>query len=126
MTWPEPRGGFFIWATLPPTVDAEQLLARATRHRVIFVVGGAFFLDGSGRNLLRLSFSQPPPERIDEGVRRLAEAVREEIGEQLQRSAPEGGAVSSNSGVSAGSAVGAAAGSTGTGGSSSGTDAPRG
>jgi 2-aminoadipate transaminase len=126
MTWPEPRGGFFIWATLPPTIDAEQLLTRATRHRVIFVVGGAFFLDGTGRNLLRLSFSQPAQERIDEGVRRLAEAVREEMGEQLQRSAPEGGAVGSTSGVSAGSAVGAAAGSTGTGGSSSGTDAPRG
>ena len=77
--WSTPRGGFFIWAALPPELDAEALLERATRKGVIYVVGSAFYVDGSGRNLLRLSFSQPPIERTAEGIERLAAAVREEL-----------------------------------------------
>jgi 2-aminoadipate transaminase len=79
LTWPEPRGGFFIWITAPTPIDAESLLERAMRHHVIFVVGNAFFVDGSGTNTLRLSFSAPTPERIEEGVRRLSAALREEL-----------------------------------------------
>ena len=40
---------------------------------MIFVVGSAFHVDGSGHNTIRLSFSAPSPERIEEGARRLAE-----------------------------------------------------
>lgn len=79
VTWPAPRGGFFLWATLPANLKADAMLERAIRHRVIYVAGGAFFVDGTGRNRLRLSFSAPTPERIVEGVNRLASAVREEL-----------------------------------------------
>jgi 2-aminoadipate transaminase len=82
--WATPRGGFFIWTALPPEMDAEALLERATRRGVIFVVGSAFYVDGTGRNLLRLSFSQPPVERMADGIDRLAAAVREEL-QALQR-----------------------------------------
>ena len=30
VTWPEPRGGFFLWATLPPLVNADAMTARAS------------------------------------------------------------------------------------------------
>jgi 2-aminoadipate transaminase len=50
------------------------LLERALQHGVIFVVGSAFHVDGSGHNTIRLSFSAPSPERIVEGSKRLAEA----------------------------------------------------
>jgi 2-aminoadipate transaminase len=43
------------------------------------VSGDAFFVNGSGREFIRLSFSAPSPERIEEGVRRLARTVREEL-----------------------------------------------
>lgn len=86
MTWPAPRGGFFLWATLPPPVDAEALLARAVEHGVIYVAGSAFFVNarpesnGSpGRDVIRLSFSAPSPDRIREGVSRLAAAVGAEL-----------------------------------------------
>ncbi len=79
VTWPAPRGGFFLWATLPANLNADAMLERAIRHQVIYVAGGAFFVDGTGRNRLRLSFSAPTPERIVEGVNRLASAVREEL-----------------------------------------------
>jgi 2-aminoadipate transaminase len=78
LSWPPPRGGFFLWATLPPGVDADRLVPRAIEHGVIYVAGEAFFVNGAGQNLVRLSFSSPPPDRIREGVTRLAAAVREE------------------------------------------------
>jgi 2-aminoadipate transaminase len=77
-TWPDPRGGFFLWATLPTSVDAELMVPRAVEHGVVYVSGDAFFVNGSGRHFIRLSFSAPSPERIEEGVRRLALAIREE------------------------------------------------
>lgn len=80
MTWPAPRGGFFLWATLPRQIDADTMLERALKHRVIYVAGRAFFVDGAGKNYLRLSFSAPTPGRITEGISRLAAAVREELG----------------------------------------------
>jgi 2-aminoadipate transaminase len=79
VTWPSPRGGFFLWATLPAGIDAELMIARAVQHGVIYVAGEAFFVNGSGRNIIRLSFSQPTHERIREGVGRLAATVREEL-----------------------------------------------
>ena len=50
-SWPRPRGGFFLWLTLPQTVDADRLLQRALRLSVSFVTGNAFFVDGSGHNI---------------------------------------------------------------------------
>jgi len=78
ISWPMPRGGFFLWATMPPGIDAERMIPRAVDHGVIYVAGDAFFVDGSGQNLVRLSFSAPAPERIREGVARFAATVREE------------------------------------------------
>ena len=78
LSWPPPRGGFFLWATLPDQIDADRLLPRAVDHGVVYVAGEAFFVNGTGKNLVRLSFSAPSPERIREGVRRFGAAVAEE------------------------------------------------
>jgi 2-aminoadipate transaminase len=75
LTWPAPRGGFFVWATLPAGMTDTALLERALHHGLVFVVGSAFFVDGSGHDTIRLSFSAPSPERITEGVKRLAAAL---------------------------------------------------
>jgi len=72
---PDPRGGFFLWAKLPDGMNADTLLARATAEGVIYVTGTAFFVDGSGDNYIRLSFSAPSEERIREGVARLGRAM---------------------------------------------------
>ena len=79
VTWPAPRGGFFLWATLPEEIDADAMVPRAVDHGVIYVSGDAFYVNGSGQQQMRLSFSAPSPERIDEGVRRLAVTIREEL-----------------------------------------------
>jgi 2-aminoadipate transaminase len=93
VTWPEPRGGFFLWATLPTPVDAEALSDRAVDHGVVYVAGDAFFVADygappdrdparatrPGSSVIRLSFSAPAPARIREGVSRLKTAIDEEV-----------------------------------------------
>jgi DNA-binding transcriptional MocR family regulator len=76
VTWREPRGGFFLWASLPAHMSGEALLPQATAERVVYVAGSAFFVDGSGQNTIRLSFSAPTPDRIVEGIGRLARVVQ--------------------------------------------------
>jgi 2-aminoadipate transaminase len=75
ISWREPRGGFFLWARLAEPLRSTPLLPVARDHGVVYVTGTAFFVDGAGDEYLRLSFSAPAPERIEEGVARLAAAV---------------------------------------------------
>jgi DNA-binding transcriptional MocR family regulator len=77
--WTHPDGGFYVWVTLPPGVDATAMLPRAVTARVAYVPGTAFFMNGQGRQSLRLSYCYPEPERIREGVRRLAGVVEDEL-----------------------------------------------
>jgi DNA-binding transcriptional MocR family regulator len=77
--WNVPTGGFYVWLTLPPGIDAKAMLPRAVTARVAYVPGTAFFADGFGSGSLRLSFCYPTPERIREGVRRLAGVLEEEM-----------------------------------------------
>jgi 2-aminoadipate transaminase len=75
LTWASPKGGFFVWATLPRGCRDLELLDHALQHGLVFVAGSAFFVDGSGHDTIRLSFSAPSPARIREGVSRLATAL---------------------------------------------------
>ncbi|EFC82820.1 PLP-dependent aminotransferase family protein [Parafrankia sp. EUN1f] len=78
-TWTRPDGGFFIWLTLPEGLDAKAMLPRAIAARVAYVPGTGFYADGSGRNAIRISYCYPPPDRVREGVRRLARVLRAEL-----------------------------------------------
>jgi 2-aminoadipate transaminase len=77
--WNVPTGGFYVWLTLPPGLDAKAMLPRAVTSRVAFVPGTAFFADGLGTQSMRLSYCYPTPERIREGVRRLVGVIEEEL-----------------------------------------------
>lgn len=77
VSWTSPRGGFFLWAQFGADVDEARLFERALANRVSFVIGSAFFVDGTGRGFARLSFSAPSPDQIVEGVARLTRAVHE-------------------------------------------------
>ena len=77
--WTHPRGGMFLWVTFPKKVNTRLLFQRAVGKKVAYVVGDAFFPDGSGHNTLRLNFSYATDTDIREGIRRLAEAVEEEL-----------------------------------------------
>ncbi len=69
-----PGGGYFLWLTLDDDIDTVDLLAAAQEEKVAFIAGPDFMLEG-GTNALRLSFASVPPDRIGEGVDRLATAL---------------------------------------------------
>jgi 2-aminoadipate transaminase len=77
--WNVPGGGFYVWVTLPPGLDAKAMLPRAVTARVAYVPGTAFFADGFGAQSMRLSYCYPTPERIREGVRRLTGVIEDEL-----------------------------------------------
>ncbi|MBU8857838.1 MULTISPECIES: PLP-dependent aminotransferase family protein [unclassified Micromonospora] len=70
----EPDGGYFLWVELPEDVDVDRLAPAAAERGVAVVKGSDFMVDG-GRHALRLAYSAVTADRIDEGVRRLAEAM---------------------------------------------------
>lgn len=104
-TWTIPDGGFYSWVQLPPGLDATTMLARAVTARVAYVPGSAFYAGPDkerGRRLLRLSYCYPEPDRIREGVRRLASVVTGEL-ELLATFGPDAGSAGADGGRSGGS-----------------------
>lgn len=78
-SWTRPDGGFFVWLTVPEGIDTKAMLPRAVTRRVAYVSGTGFYTNGHGSKQMRLSFCYPTPERIREGVRRLANTMTEEM-----------------------------------------------
>ena len=77
VSWTKPTGGFFIWLTLPGRLDAEEFLEESIlQEKVAYVIGKPFTFDDSARNCLRLAFSVEDPDRIREGIARLARVIR--------------------------------------------------
>ena len=76
--WTTPGGGFYVWVTLPEGLDAKAMLPRAVTQRVAYVPGTGFYADGQGRRPCGSPSATRRPERIREGVRRLAAVVEAE------------------------------------------------
>ncbi|MCC6192324.1 MAG: PLP-dependent aminotransferase family protein [Anaerolineales bacterium] len=82
VSWTRPAGGLFLWLRLPEGLSAQALLAVAVKANVAFVPGDAFFAEpGAGARYCRLNFSNAAPDQIQEGVRRLGQAVGQMQGE---------------------------------------------
>lgn len=77
LKWNSPAGGMFLWVELPGGCDAREILRRCLERNVAFVPGQEFFPDGSGKNSMRLNFSNAAPENIEEGIRRMGETLKE-------------------------------------------------
>ncbi len=82
ITFNEPEGGMFIWATFKAPVNTQSLLEIALKKGVIFVPGHCFYPTQAQTNALRLSYVSVASERLLEGVRRLREAYDELITER--------------------------------------------
>lgn len=70
-----PAGGWFLWLRLPEPATAADLLPHAEAHGVSYLPGTHFFVTDAGHAHLRLSFSLFAPELLEEGTRRLAQAM---------------------------------------------------
>ena len=71
----KPEGGMFLLVTLPEGLSSMELFELAINENVAFVPGQAFYVDGSGTNSLRLNFSNSNEEQIEEGIKRLGNAI---------------------------------------------------
>ncbi len=77
VTFTRPVGGLFTWVTFPEHVDGKELAQRAIEKKVAFVPGGAFYPNGGNLNHARLNYSASDEETIIEGIKRLAEVIKE-------------------------------------------------
>ncbi len=78
-TWTRPEGGFFVWVTLPPSVDTTRMLPQACERGVEFLPGATCYSDGRGRDQLRLSFSFAADDTIESGIRIIGEIAKGEL-----------------------------------------------
>lgn len=82
LTWTKPEGGMFSWVTMPEHMDSKLILMRAIKEdNVAFVIGSAFYPDGSGKNHMRLNFSHSSDDKLEEGIRRLGVTLKKEMEE---------------------------------------------
>jgi len=75
LSWSKPEGGMFLWVRLPEYMDTLEMIPDAVEAKVAYVIGSAFYTDGSGKNTMRLNYSYPSHEQIREGIKRLAGIV---------------------------------------------------
>ncbi|MBU1068242.1 PLP-dependent aminotransferase family protein [Myxococcota bacterium] len=79
VTWVKPTGGLFLFLTVPESIDCQEMFPKAIAEKVAYVIGSAFYPDGSGHNTMRLNFSFSSKDQIVEGVRRLAKVIKSEL-----------------------------------------------
>ncbi len=87
--WPVPEGGMFLWATLHENINTTDMFSDAVAKNVAYVIGSAFFADGSGTNCMRLNFTHAGDDQIVEGVQRLANVVEKWGKERAVKGEPE-------------------------------------
>jgi 2-aminoadipate transaminase len=89
--WPEevrvnrPAGGFHLWCRLPADMRSRSLLREAANEQVTFVIGEPFHVDGGGQQHFRLSYAYPETDHIEEGVRRIGNAIKRLLARRISR-----------------------------------------
>jgi len=77
ITWTKPKGGFYIWVTMPASLDASDLFNIVIKKGAAFVIGNAFDPAGIRNNSFRLAFSFTPEAQINRGIQIIAESIAE-------------------------------------------------
>jgi len=77
--WTVPKGGLFLWVTMPKHINTRIMFTTAIANQVAYVVGDAFYPDGSTYNTMRLNFSYSENDEIVEGIKRLADVIKQEL-----------------------------------------------
>ncbi|MGB8219758.1 MAG: PLP-dependent aminotransferase family protein [Methanoregula sp.] len=79
VTWTNPEGGMFIWVTLPAGCSSMDIFSDALKEQVAVLPGIPFYVDGGGKDTLRLNFSNAHAGQIIVGIRRLSRVIRSRI-----------------------------------------------
>lgn len=79
ISYTNPEGGMFIWATLPEKLNSEELIKTAIENKVVFVPGKSFYTSGEGTRNIRLNYSNSSEEMIEEGIKRLGNVMKKQL-----------------------------------------------
>jgi 2-aminoadipate transaminase len=79
VSWTKPEGGLFLWVKLPKRMSTDDLFPKAAENGVVYVKGSAFHCNGKGQNTMRINFSYPSEQQIEEGIKRLAKMIKENM-----------------------------------------------
>ncbi|MBI9048290.1 MAG: PLP-dependent aminotransferase family protein [Anaerolineaceae bacterium] len=79
VSWTHPDGGLFLWIKLPEYIDSIKVFKDAVEQKVAFVPGQSFYVDGTGKNTMRINFSNSTPKQIIEGVHRISNSIRKHM-----------------------------------------------
>jgi len=77
--WTKPQGGLFLWVTVPPEIDTNELFHEAIKYKVAFVPGDVFYGENPASNAMRINFSFATKEQLAEAVKRLAKCIRGQL-----------------------------------------------
>ncbi len=75
VSWTKPAGGFFVWITLPQGLQSGDVKRAAKEKNIYFLDGNPFFAEQPSAQHLRLSFSYVSPDKIQEGIKKLADIL---------------------------------------------------
>ncbi|WMJ88033.1 aminotransferase-like domain-containing protein [Anaerocolumna sp. MB42-C2] len=70
-----PKGGMFLWVTLPDGKSTMDLFYHALERKVSFVPGNPFYVSGEYFSTMRLNYTNSSKELIEEGIKRLADVM---------------------------------------------------
>jgi 2-aminoadipate transaminase len=79
VTWTQPEGGLFLWATVPEGIDTLKLFYEAIKFKVAFVPGEVFYGENPAKNHMRLNFSYPSKNQLAEAVKRLSDCLKKHV-----------------------------------------------
>ena len=75
--WTHPEGGLFLWVTVPEGVSAKEVFHKCIEMKVAAVIGDAFYPNDKTDRSMRVNYSNMTEDRIVEGVKRMAKAIKE-------------------------------------------------
>ena len=84
VTFTQPDGGLFTWVKLPEKLNAQDLMEKCVENKVAYVPGGFFFPEGNKENYFRLNYSSSKEDKIVEGIKRLADVLKEAVNEIVE------------------------------------------
>jgi 2-aminoadipate transaminase len=79
VSWTKPKGGLFLWATVPQKIDTLELFYEAIKFKVAFVPGEVFYGENPAKNHMRINFSYPSKDQLTEAAKRLAECLMKQL-----------------------------------------------
>ena len=76
VTFTRPEGGLFLWVTMPKGVSSLKVFNKCIEMKVAAVIGDAFYPNEKTDRSLRVNYSNMPEDRIIEGIKRMAKAIK--------------------------------------------------